>query len=523
MYRGKYFEIPDFLGGYCGNLQASSLRINQASDLDNIVLSQDGKGFRSRGATVSCNSSEFGGATGYPTIGLGALTISGADHILAIRNGKAYGATFNRTRNGVTFTDRTGAVTISTNSPTGDQTVYRWSFCQFNQTLIGFGGAAAAPDAPIKWAGETNNVAALGGSPPSALFTFSANNRVFAARTAAAPSTVYWSVLGNAEDWTSAGSGSAVAGTFDDNEPITGCAVLAYNKALIFKRSKIYQMDLTSAPFPITLLFDGIGCHSLGALKTIAGVVYFINIDKRMKATDGYSIMSFPDSAMDIMATDAIPSTTSFQFTPMHFFTQTISTSTAVASPAHWLIWCFCIAGRNKNMIWDLSNRTWLRCTTGFKFSSTCNVSEGHAVGGWNSLGKAFMVDRVDLFTDDTNDNSGHIDSYWQTGLINISTPDIITQTNRIIIRAKAISGGTATISYGYNGATSLSSSSSVSFTADNASYPNEVLRRNVLSGRGNGFQFKIAFSATDAGDIPEIRSVSLGGKEYGQKVRTAS
>lgn len=47
-YKGKYFEITNFGGGYAGNLPDTQLGVNQASDLDNIVIKEGGAGFRSR-------------------------------------------------------------------------------------------------------------------------------------------------------------------------------------------------------------------------------------------------------------------------------------------------------------------------------------------------------------------------------------------------------------------------------------------------------------------------------------------
>src|ERR1019366_1866095 len=62
MYKGKYYGIPNFKGGYCGNNPPTSLQLNQAFDLDNIVIGSEGRGFRSR-----LGPSVFGSATVYGT------------------------------------------------------------------------------------------------------------------------------------------------------------------------------------------------------------------------------------------------------------------------------------------------------------------------------------------------------------------------------------------------------------------------------------------------------------------------
>lgn len=52
MFQGNYYPISSFKGGYCGNLPITKLSLEQASDLDNIVVLPSGQGFRTRHGNV---------------------------------------------------------------------------------------------------------------------------------------------------------------------------------------------------------------------------------------------------------------------------------------------------------------------------------------------------------------------------------------------------------------------------------------------------------------------------------------
>lgn len=505
---------------------------NAASALDNIILLPGGRGFRGRYETVYNNSTEFGSADNYPVLGVGSLALStGGSYFLAIKKGKAYSASASSTR-AASYTDRTGSVTISTGgSSSADRALYRWSFCTFNDLLIGFGGAIGGADAPFKWIGAANNIAALGGSPPSANICFSANNRVFAARTTANPSTIYWTIIGNAEDWSGVGSGSAVAGSLADGEPILDVVVLSNDLALIFKQSSIYAMDLTSAPFPIRLLFSGVGCGGPNGFVVVkGGVAYFMTSSYQMKATDGNSLIDFPSPCS--MAGITVNTPASAVNLPIIYGFRLKSNPFYHPAPYDLLVWVYTVSSGGTDLdaervaiAWDFDNKCWLRFSTGFAFISGAYAKEGTFFGGWTNQGRLFTPDwpafgGTTLYKDDLTTNSGNIASFWQSGWLNQGDIDQIVKPDRFILHGKTLLGSTysSTLTYGYDFG-SLSRSATLAVTSGTSGF----LPRTMLTGRGNLFKYKIAFSPTTAVDLITFYGFTLGGKVAGQKEKAAS
>ena len=112
------------------------------------------------------------------------------------------------------------------------------SYSTFNDELIISDDANSAPKV---YDGTT--CSALGGSPPNFAFCVEHKGKVFAAGVPANPSTLYYSVTYNHEDWSGSGSGSILIGT-NDGSVITGLA--SYKNALIIfkgpKKGSIYVL-----------------------------------------------------------------------------------------------------------------------------------------------------------------------------------------------------------------------------------------------------------------------------------------
>lgn len=515
-YNGKYVSFNDFSGGYAGGLDNTTLAPNSAYTLDNIVLQENGRGFISRSSTHQGNSTEFGSADGYPVMGVGLLEkAAGTKYIVTVKNQKIYASSYGASRNFMTFADVTGAVTISTSgSATSDLLLRRFSFCTHNDTLIGFGGSYLSPNAPFKYTGS-GNAAALGGTPPSAMFCLSAKNRVFAARTAAAPSSLYWSVLGNAEDWTGVGSGSAVIGSLADGEPISAICMISSDRMLVFKQSRIYQVDLTAAPFSSSLLFEGVGCAgNLGSPVVVDGVAYFITPKKRMVATDGSRIINFDGRASDLLNT--------FSADIYGFRVRTPNAQT-MKPATDWIVWSE-YNGTPANAIWDLNNKCWLKCSTGFKFVSGATDQGGTFIGGWYNQGKVFFPlwgNTNSNFPDDTGESSGAIAFNWTSGWLRLGSPDEILKINRLITRMNPLTNGSVTLSWYFDlDSFNAYGTATLSQTAD--SKLGQVMRRTMITGRGNYFMFKVSGNTDTYGPV-RISEFTLGGKSTGQKVRTTS
>lgn len=493
----KPFPINVWNGGYCGNLSADQLQPQQASDLDNIIISPFGTGWRTRLGNTKQNATAINSGANIQGLGY-LLTTAAAERFGAVAGSKFYGSADTC----ATWTDRTGTLTITSGANN------LWSFCTFNDLLIGFGGSATGPDAPFKWTGAASDATALGGSPPSAYGCFSVNNRVFAFNTAAAPSTIYWSVLANAEDWTGSGSGSAVVGSVADNQAITGAAVLSANYVLVFKKASTYQMVISTAPFPIYSLFDKVGCVGKHAIVNVDGVVYWINQWGRMVSTNGDDLKTYPASADDLwsaLVSGREPYITGFR---------------QRGSDYDHIVWCITETSGSTNnyaIVWDLLNNCWLKRSTGYKMNAAVANNSGSVfMGGYD--GYIYRPEQAAKYSDDSEANPGTITAFWQTGWINPSTPDEVVQVQKLTANYKTRASGNITITYGFD-----FGSLSKSLTLSQAPTASETLtsRQSVLTGRGNYIMLKISQSSSTIDT--SFNALVLRGKVYGQKKISAS
>lgn len=585
MFRGKYYNVPNFKGGYCGNNPLTQLQLNQAADLDNIVIGSEGRGFRSRlGSSVLAVSSVYGipfkviqditytstqqGSYGQSvsiayitggTAGSEVVTVVGTAITVKIQSGvstatqivTAYAAsaaavalaTGAVTGTGSNAQVAASAVFLSTTAFNGganvqgigylltaDQTTYtgavvgnklvrvtdgtdytgsltitggadnQWSMFPFQDTIIAFGGPPATPNVPFSWSGSGNGVA-LTGTPPSAYGGFAANNRVFAFRTSANPSTIYWSIIGSANDWTGVGSGSAVVGSFSDNQRVTGAVVISTNYVLIFKEASTYQMVISSAPFPIYSMFDSVGCVGKNACLAVDGVAYWINQRGRMSSTDGENYQEYPPVADDLW--NAVQKS---RYPYINGFRQK-------GVDYDWIVWMVSTTGSTNNVaiIWDLINKCWLRCTTGYKFNVSAKDNQNKVyLGGYD--GRIYQPDL--LYFDGSEATPGTITSYWRSGWLNLNTPEEVMQVRRFVAQFLTKSGGgTVNVTYGFDFVPD-----SYSFTFSQTATGSETIqsKRQELVHRGNFFQFKIGGSSSTVDTA--IQSITLGGKVYGQK-----
>lgn len=488
MDKKKPVPISNFGGGYCGNLSVDALQMNQAADLDNIVVKPSGLGFRSRLGNAKHNSVALN--SGANIQGLGYLLKADLTNYFVNICGNKF---FTAASFGTTFTDSTGVVTITAGANN------KWDFLTFNDAIIGFGGSPTAPDAPITWSG-TGNAAALGGTAPSAYGAFSTNNRVFAFRTAAAPSSIYWSIIGGASDFAGAGSGSATIGSLSDNQKITAAIVISTNYLLVFKENSTYQMVISSAPFPSYTLFDNIGCVGKRAAVNVDGTVYFITADKRMQSTTGETLAEYPTQADDLW--NAVDAST-LEYT--EGFRQK-------GADYDWLVWIVTISSVKRAIIWDLRNKCWLRCTTGYKMNTSTRFDNGSVYMGGTD-GFIYKPATAATYADASEVAPGTIAAYWRTGWLNPGGSEQVTQVGKITANYLTRASGSITVDYGFDFI-----SDTKSFTLSQIPTSTEVItsRSSVLTGRGNFFQCKAGLSSSTIDT--EIHSLTLYGKAYGQK-----
>lgn len=584
-FQGKYFPIENFKGGYCGNLPPTQLQLNQAQDLDNIIVKPNGLGFRTRpgtskhslasvtiqnitytAKTIGSNGELItiayttGGTAGSEVVtvtgnaisvkietgvstgtqvrtavnasaaaallvtasgtsavaqtapvtatalvaiaalnsgatiqGIGYIqTSAGNESIGAIAGNKFYGDV------GITgvFADKTGAVTITSSAAA------KWDFFTFNNSLIGFGGTPTAPDAPFKWDGTASNASALVGTAPSAYGAFSANNRVFAYRTAVDPSTIFWSAIGIANDFASAGSGSAVVGSLSDNQTITATCILSTNYVLVFKENSTYQMVISSAPFPIYTLFDKEGCCGKSAVINVDGQAYWMNLHGEMFSTEGETLKDYPKVARDLWE----------QVQRSQF--KNICAYHIHGKDFMWIVWMVSTTGatNNKAIIWDLVNECWLQATTGLDGNVFGSTTRNEVyVGGYD--GYVYRPLTEGCYFDGNETAPGTITGYWRSGWLNPSSADNIVQVRKMTLQYRTKASGNVVLKYGFD---FVPDHVTVNLSQTPTASEVYTSRQTSLTGRGNFFQFNVGGSSSTI-DV-DLDGILLAGKSYGQK-----
>ncbi len=489
-YTGKYITFDDFSGGYAANISFEQLTTKQAYELDNIVLLPQARGFRTRHGNSKINTSAFNSGATWQGLGY-FLTAAGSEFLVGVAGTKfGTNASF-----GTSFTDSTGSITI-----TSGQTNL-WDLFTYNDQVIGFGGSPTSPDAPFKWTGS-GNASALGGTSPSAYGGLTANNRVFAFRTSAAPSTLYWSVLGSASDFAGTGSGSAVIGSLNDNQKLTGVIVQNTNYMLAFKEGATYQVNITTAPFPSYTLFPTVGCAGKKAAINVDGEVYWINQWGRMVSTDGQTLKTYPIEADDLW--NAVDPT---------YYSQ-IKAFREVGVDHDWLCWSVRPTATSTNdriIVWDLQNKCWLRCRSGYAKNAFTTDAVGRVyMGGYD--GFVYKPDQTGIYVD-ADGVAAAISASWQSGWMKGTSIDEVVQVRTFGVLYTTKASGSMTIAYGFN---FIEQSKNFTVSQVPTSTEVEASFRTQVTGRGNFFNFRWTFSSATIDCA--VKQFVLGGKVAGQK-----
>lgn len=201
--------------------------------------------------------------------GFAKITSSSALSARAVTSGTRFNKDDGTTRFDVAFSNQTmyklgsGAGTsMDTTSFTQDSV---FTFATFGNNLYYGNGI----EAPRKWTG-TGNAGAMGGTPPTAKYitTSTTGQRLFMAGDTSNIARLYWSALGNAEDWTTANDAGFLDVRTDDGEPITG--IREINGVLVIFKTSSTHILTGNAPSNFTLrqINPEIGCvapYSIGA------------------------------------------------------------------------------------------------------------------------------------------------------------------------------------------------------------------------------------------------------------------
>lgn len=163
------------------------------------------------------------------------------------------------------------------------------SFCTFADDLILSNDAVA--DVPMKW--DQTTFANLGGSPPNFAFCVEHKNRIFAAGVASAPSTLYYSVLGDHEDWSGSGSGNIMIGD-NDGDVITGLKSFQGN-LIVFKGPNMGSIHRitgsTNSDFAQQVIVRGVGSVNHNAIFDMPQDIGFVWSDgtiRSIRTTDRF-------------------------------------------------------------------------------------------------------------------------------------------------------------------------------------------------------------------------------------------
>lgn len=527
-YQGKYWEINNFSGGYCPDLASTNLALNQASDMRMAVVGPNGSYIRAMLGSAKGNATELGtGADGWPVTGVGQLIVDGTtEYVVAIKKDKIYSSAFSGVQSGLSFTDRTGAFAgFGLEASASNQAFYRrTSFCMLNNLLIGFGGRFGSVDTPFKWSGS-GNIAALGGTPPSATKCFSTNNRVFAyGLNSPSEQSIYWSILSNPEDWTGSGSGNATVGGSQDGERILTHAVLSNNITLLFKKNTIYQMVTDSAPFSITPLFSGVGCICPEAIVVVNGMAYFINSEFRLCSTDGNTITEYPNFSG------------SFFRYGQYDFGRPIFSHRLTGHDYDWIFFTLSAykslgqaSTQSGQIAWDLKNKCWVgvniptvTVSAGVpqSISNTVNAScisgatfsDGTFWGGFIAGGFVIQPDYPGL--ENVHDTGAtEFQSHWTTGWVKSGTKDTIVRPARLVqTYSTTASGGNITTEYGVDFV--RDGTKTLTYSVAPTASETVTSRSNNVPIKGNFLQFRSYLN--DDANSTTLHSLMLYGETSG-------
>lgn len=472
--RSKSVLLDDFSGGLNTDSSPTSLELNEAIDMDNVISLPTG-GFIKRNGNSAFNSSAM--ASGAAVHGLGYMrTLTEVEYLMAICGTKLFKSEFDGTMD-----DITGALTITTGQDN------QWTYAQMNDLAI-FVGGNRSTDVPIKW-NASGNGAVLGGTPPVGKWCITGNNRLFIANTVAAPSRIQWCILGNPEDWTGDGSGSQDVAT-NDGDTLVGADLLGNDHLLLFKQNSIHELIIRTAPFPLFPLFKKVGAVSNQGIVNVDGITYFITPEPRMKATDGTKIIDFPitiDSVWDGLNKARL---------------QYIQ---GVYDKKRKLLLWFCSngsSGTNNFCIgWDLTDKSWFKFTTGHNMN-VLSIMQDRLIYGGGYDGKVYKMNDENA-TNDASESTSAINGYWRSGWLDMGEMINAKNIPYTDINFSTQDNGSFDFSYGYDFDQDRNTISinmeagggkfgTAIFGVDVFGGTSDKTKMNFMKGNGKFFQFRL-------------------------------
>lgn len=509
MYRGEEVLLFDFSGGMASASFSTSSRPEEASYLRNVFI-RIGNGVEKRKGNTVFNASAMASAAA--VTGLEACKFSaGTEYLVA-----TCGATIQAGDvTGSTMSDITGAVTVTSSANN------IWTISMLNDLAIGVGGA---PDAPWKWSGA-GNAAALGGTPPSGAFGFQHNNRMFIGGITGNLSRIQWSILGNPEDWASAGSGTQDVWK-NDGDTLVGHAILADDNVLLFKQRSIHRLVGRSSPFPVVPVFRDVGAIGKKAIVVADGLVYFITPRGRMLITDGNYILDEKVVPRLMYVDDIWNGLNASRL-------QYIQGKRYIGVGFDHIVWsCSNAASSTNNLaiVWDLKNKCWLQHTTGYGANAFTKTQAGVLYMGAYD-GKIYKQDVANTYSD-ASESAGIIDAVWRSGWLPAGSLKLTKHPSTIQVIFITQTAGTLYIGYGFDYNTDKIIETK-SMQAPGAIWDtdqwdvglwggqSDFFKTVFVKGRGNLFEFSLGNALLN--QTFQIHGLSIGAKKGAQKVLEAA
>jgi hypothetical protein len=220
-------------------------------------------------------------------------------YMVVLAGSKIYTAPITTDTATLTFTDRTGAVTL-----TADTSVRTFAALNGVLAISSGSGATSKGDVLIKLTANTSNAANLGGTPPKGNCLITVNNYLFVGgqyNATATYGTVSWSDVNDPESWPAANS---VDFRKNDGDRITALAAVGTD-LIIFKNKCIGRLSTTGISIsgtytlgPLVTLSTKLGAMGPTSVDTMPdGTIVFLGNDGNLYNCDGNTIKKISETA----------------------------------------------------------------------------------------------------------------------------------------------------------------------------------------------------------------------------------
>ncbi len=272
--KASYFKNT---GGLNDSFSPIAIEDNEASDLQNVVFTTSGN-WKTRSGTAKLNTTTLGASVICTGLKYYKPT-SGTKYLVGIfDNDKIYKMDYQvgGAPDG-TWDDITGTLSFAI----GQNNLA--SFAIGEDTLIIEDGLNTT--APYKWTGA-GNASALNGSPPNSTMVAYHKRMAFAAGNNTNPSTLYFTDVGNIENWSTGLSGNLSIETNDGS--IIRAIVPGFDALYIWKDTSIWRLSGEDKDtFALQRMVSNVGTLSPQSIARIGNDFFFVSSQGDVYIYDG--------------------------------------------------------------------------------------------------------------------------------------------------------------------------------------------------------------------------------------------